>query len=160
MVRIHTQIVFALLKPLSIKRANVDRKLSIVRIGRFGQFWCQRTRKICEIAWVCKKNMWNEQSDLQITKNSNSIRNFYSKIKKDFLEAVYGCFVLKIGILWFRDIEKRPLSLSYEVPPLARPITQYNGIMEYARFYENVRLGFRYCTFLHIFCVHLDSSVH
>ena len=85
----------------------------------------------------------------QLTQNSNSIRNFYTKIKKDFLEAVYGCFVLKIGILWFRDIEKRPLSLSYEVPPLARPITQYNGIMEYARFYENVRLS-RF-QILHIF---------
>ena len=64
-------------------------------------------------------------------------RKLLHKMKKVFPSAVHGCFMLKIGILWFRDIEKRPPSLSYEVLPLAPPITQYHGIMEYIRFYEN-----------------------
>ena len=79
------------------------------------------------------------------------------KNEKEFPWAVHECFMLKIGILWFRDIEKRPSSLSYEVPPLAPTITQYHGIMEYIRIYVNAWLGFRYCTFLQIFCVHLHS---
>ena len=60
-------------------------------------------------------------------------------MKKVFLSAVHGHFMLKIGILWFRDIEKRPPSL---------------------RVYENVRLGFRYCAILQIFYVHLHSSFY
>ena len=61
--------------------------------------------------------------------------------------------MLKIGIIWFRDIRKTSPSKNYDGPPLATPTTQYHGIMEYMRFYENARLGFCYCiTMSYIFC--------
>ena len=56
-----------------------------------------------------KKTICNENSGPQLTSNSNSVGKFYTKITKVFPEAVHGYFLLKIGILWFRDIEKRPL---------------------------------------------------
>ena len=41
--RIHVKV-----NPFSQNRALVDRILSIVKLGRFRQFWCQRTQKIWE----------------------------------------------------------------------------------------------------------------
>ena len=46
----------------------------------------------------------NENPGPQLTLNSNSVGNFYSKITKVFPEAVHGYFLFKIGILWFRGI--------------------------------------------------------
>ena len=49
------KIYCEVIKPLSIKRANVDRKLRIVGIGRFWRFWrfqckleCKWMQKICK----------------------------------------------------------------------------------------------------------------
>ena len=58
-------------------------------------------------------------------------------MKKVIPEAVHGDFLLKIGILWFRDVRKNILFIKYEGPPLAPPTTQYHGIMDYIQFYEN-----------------------
>ena len=74
----------------------------------------------------------------------------YTKITKVIPKAFLGDFLLKIGINWNRDIRKDVPFYNYEGPPLATPTTQHHRIM---RFYENAWLGFRYCTFLDIFCV-------
>ena len=58
-------------------------------------------------------------------------------MKKVIPEALHGDFLLKIGIIWFRDIRKSIPFFKYEGPPQATPTTQYNGIMEYLQFYEN-----------------------
>ena len=85
------------------------------------------------MSMLAKKYIHNENPgpQAQLTLNSNSVGNFYSKITRVFSEAVHGYFMLKIGILWFMDIEKLFPSLIYEVPPL--PLSQLS-IMEYKQF--------------------------
>ena len=41
------------------------------------------TQKICEISWAIIKNLWNENSACQLTKNSKAIWNFYWKREKN-----------------------------------------------------------------------------
>ena len=72
----------------------------------------------------------------------------YTKITKVILEAFLGDFLLKISIIWYKDMRKDIPFYNYEGPPLASPTTQHPRIMEYMRFYENAWLGFRYYTFL------------
>ena len=89
------------------------------------------TRKYAELREYTKNTYtYNENSSPQLTLNSNSVGNFYLKIKV-FPEAVHGYFLFKIGILWFRDIKKLFPSLIDEVPPL--PLPQIS-IMEYKQF--------------------------
>ena len=57
-------------------------------------------------------------------------------MKKVIPEALHGDFLLKIGILWLRDIRKNVPYFEYVGPPLAPPTSQYHGIMEYIQFYE------------------------
>ena len=59
-------------------------------------------------------------------------------MKKFIPEVFHRDLLLKIGILWLRDI---PI-LNYECPPLAPPNIQYHGIMIFIRFFENAWLGF------------------
>ena len=66
-----------LVKGWAQNRALFDRKFKIVRIGRFWRFQRDWMRKICGIAWVYKKYIYNENSGLQLTFNSNSVGNFY-----------------------------------------------------------------------------------
>ena len=84
--------------------------------------------------------------------------DIYTKITKVIPEAFLGDFLLKIGIIWYRDIRKDIPFYKYEGPPLATPTIQHHRIMEYMRFYENAWLGFRYYTFLHMFCVRLHTN--
>ena len=79
---------------------------------------------------------------------------------KVIFEAFHGEFLLKIGLIWFRDIRKNIPFFKYESPPQATPTTQYHGFMEYIRFYENAWLGFQYYTFLFMFCIFLHSRLH
>ena len=72
---------------------------------------------------------------------------------KVIFEAFHGEFLLKIGIIWFRDIRKNIPFFKYEGPPQATPTTQYHRIMEYLQFYDNAWLGFQYYTFLCMFCI-------
>ena len=58
-------------------------------------------------------------------------------MKKVIPEAFHEYFLLKIGIPWIRDIRKDIPIIYYEGPPLDPPTTQYHGIMDYVRFYEN-----------------------
>ena len=58
-------------------------------------------------------------------------------MKKVIPEAFQADFLLKMGILLVRDIRKNIPIISYEGPSLAPLTTQYHGIMEYMRFYEN-----------------------
>ena len=46
-----------------------------------------------------KKTIQNENSDPQLTQNSNSVGNFYRKMKKVILEVLHADSLLKIGIL-------------------------------------------------------------
>ena len=55
--------------------------------------------KYAELREYTKKYIYNENSGLQLTFNSNSVGNFYSKITKIFPEAAHGYFLVKIGIL-------------------------------------------------------------
>ena len=66
---------------------------------------------------------------------------------KVIFEAFQGEFLLKIGIIWLRDIRKNIPFFMYEGPPQATPTTQYHEIMEYVRFCENAWLDFQYYTF-------------
>ena len=75
----------------------------------------------------------------------------YTKITKVIPEAFLGDFLLKIGIIWYKDMRKDIPFYNYEGPPLATPTTQHHRIMEYMRFYENAWLGFRYCIIYHIY---------
>ena len=52
----------------------------------------------------------------------------YTKITEVILEAFLGEFLLKIGIIWYRDIRKDILFYSYEGPPLATPTSQHHRI--------------------------------
>ena len=61
----------------------------------------------------------------------------YTKITKVIPEAFLGDFLLKIGIIWYKDMRKDIPFYNYEGPPLATPRTQHHRIMEYMRFYEN-----------------------
>ena len=100
------------LNPFSQKCAHVDQKLSIVRIRWFGQFCCQRTRKICGIAWVCKKNLIQkfrlsadifrkkiaEISDMDWAQNimmdySQNLRKDPTKAKKITVRRFTGCLI-------------------------------------------------------------------
>ena len=82
----------------------------------------------------------------------------YSKITKVIPEAFLEDFLFKIGIIWYRDIKKDISFYNYEGPPFATPTTQRHRIMEFMWFYENAWLGFRYYTFLHMFCVRLHTN--
>ena len=77
-------------------------------------------------------------------------------MKKVIPDAFHGDFLLKIGIIWFRDIRTNIPFFKYEGPPLATPTTQYHGIMEYMQFYENTGLDFRYYSF----CAYVFVSLH
>ena len=126
------------IKPFSENFGIVFNEFYIVRIVQFGLFQCTRTQNICVIMLACNKTIQNENSDSQLTQNSNSFENFYTKTKKVNPEALHGDFLLKIGILWLRDIGKSIPFFKYKGPPLAPPITEYHGIMIYSlRFYKN-----------------------
>ena len=108
-------------------RALFDRKFTIVGIVqflRFQRFW---TWKICEISWLIIKNLWNENSACRLAKNSNSVGKYFTKIQKVILEAFHGDFLLKIGIIWFRDIRKTSHSKIMRAHP--KPLPQLS-IME------------------------------
>ena len=45
-------------------------------------------------------------------------------------EAFLGDFLLKIGIIWYKDIRKDIPFYNYEGPPLATPTTQHHTIMK------------------------------
>ena len=79
---------------------------------------------------------------------------------KVIFEAFHGEFLLKVGLIWFRDIRKNIPFFKYEGSPQATPTTQYHGIMEYMQYYENTWLGFWNHTFLHVFCVCLRTNLN
>ena len=66
-----------------------------------------------------------------------NIKGCAEKRRQVIFEAFLGDFLLKIGIIWYRDIRKDIPFYNYEGPPLATPTTQHHRIMEYMRFYEN-----------------------
>ena len=68
-------------------------------MGDFDDFNVIGRGKYAELREYTKKYIYNENSGLQLTFNSNSVGNFYSKITKIFPEAVHGYFLVKIGIL-------------------------------------------------------------
>ena len=92
---------FHLLHSIHIKgwaqnRGLFDCKFRIVRIGQFWRSQRHWTQKICGIAWVCKKTIFNENPSPQLSLNSNSVGNFYSKITKVFPEVVHEYFCWKL----------------------------------------------------------------
>ena len=109
------------------KRGLFEHKFRIVRIGRFWRFQRDWMRKICGISWACKKTICNGISGPQLTSNTNSVENFYSKFTKVFPEAVHGYFCWKL-VYFGSGTKKNVPSLSYEVRPLAPPTTKYHGI--------------------------------
>ena len=86
----------AFLKGCAQNRGLFERKFRIVRIGRFWQFQRDWMRKICGISWACKKTICNGISGPQLTSNTNSVENFYSKFTKVFPEAVHEYFCWKL----------------------------------------------------------------
>ena len=53
--------------PWAANRRLFNRKFKIVRIGKFWRIQRGLTQNICEIVWVCKKTIWNENSGPQTT---------------------------------------------------------------------------------------------
>ena len=66
------------------------------------------------------KKLWNENSARELAQNS--------KIQKVIPIGFHGDFLLKIGIICFRDKRKNIPFLKHEGPPLVTPTFQYHGM--------------------------------
>ena len=111
-----TSVFFWNIKGGPQNRGIFDRKFKIVRIGQFWRFKRDWMWKICGIVWVSKKN--------HMKWNLRPLANFEVKFcwkllyknEKSLFQCCTWMFYVEIGILWFRDIEKRPPSFKYWGP--------------------------------------------
>ena len=119
---------------------------------------------------LCRKKMWSGFVGIYNIYLSKDLRYLYQTIivktcSQNIAKVERKFYILRIG--QFRRFWRQRTQNICEIMWVFNKTIwnensdpQYHGIMEYIRFYENAWLGFRNYTFLHLFWIHLHSSLH